>query len=45
MCLGVWSLRGYVKDKDINSVTSLEEVVGEERMEELSANWDIIQVD
>ena len=45
MCLGVWSLRGYVKDKDINSVTSLEEVVGEERMEELSADWDIIQVD
>ena len=42
MCLGVWSLRGYVQNKDINSVTALEEVVGEERMEELSADWDII---
>jgi hypothetical protein len=44
MCLGVWSLWGYVRDKDINSVTALEEIVGEERMEELSADWDIINM-
>jgi hypothetical protein len=44
MCLGVWSLQGYVRDKDINEVTKLEELVGEERMEELSADWDSIDV-
>jgi len=42
MCLGVWSLRGYVRDKDINGITALEEIVGEERMDELSADWDAI---
>ena len=42
MCLGVWSKLGYVRDKDINEVTALEEIVGEERMEELSKDWDAI---
>ena len=44
MCLGGWSLQGYVRDKDINEVTMLEELVGEERMDELSADWDTINV-
>jgi hypothetical protein len=44
MCLGVWSLQGYVRDSDINEVTALEELVGEERMSELSADWDIIDI-
>ena len=44
MCLGVWSLLGYVRDKDINEVTALEEIVGEERMEELSNYWDAIDM-
>lgn len=42
MCLGVWSLLGYVRDEDIQAVTALEEIVGEERMEELSKDWDAI---
>lgn len=44
MCLGVWSLKGYVRDSDINTVTALEELVGEERMDELSSDWDVIDI-
>ena len=46
MCLGVWSKLGYVRDKDIHKITVLEEVttVGEEKMEELSKDWDAIDV-
>jgi hypothetical protein len=40
----VWSLQGYVRDNDINTVTALEELVGEERMDELSADWDVINI-
>ena len=42
MCVGVWSLLGYVHDNDIKKVTALEELIGEERMDELSADWDAI---
>lgn len=35
---GNWSLLGYVKDKDITTVTVLPEVVGDEG--ELEAGWD-----
>ena len=44
MCLGVWSVQGYVRDNDINEVMALEELVGEERMDELSADWDVIDI-
>ena len=44
MCLGVWSIQGYVRDNDINEVMALEELVGEERMDELSADWDVIDI-
>jgi hypothetical protein len=44
MCLGVWSLQGYVQDNDINAVTALEKLVGEERMDELLADWDVINI-
>jgi hypothetical protein len=44
MCLGVWSLQGYVRDNDIKAVTALEELVGEERMDELSGDWDVIDI-
>jgi len=44
MCLGVWSLLGYVQDNDIKEVTALEELIGEERMDTLSADWDTIDV-
>jgi hypothetical protein len=30
ICLGTWSLLGYVKDKDIFVVTVLPEVAGDE---------------
>jgi hypothetical protein len=40
----VWSLQGYVQDNDINAVIALEELVGEERMDELSADWDDINI-
>jgi hypothetical protein len=42
MCLGVWSSLGYVRDNDIKEVTALEELVGEETMSELLADWDAI---
>ena len=40
MCLGNWSLLGFVKDKDILAVTALAEVHEEE--EELPEGWDAI---
>lgn len=39
LCLGNWSLLGYIKDKDITAVTVLPEVLGDED-EELEAGWD-----
>jgi len=42
ICLGSWSLLGYVKDKDIMAVTVIPEVVGEE--EELAEGWDSISI-
>ena len=44
MCLGVWSKLGYVQNKDIHKIMALEEVVGEEWMEELLKDWDAIDV-
>jgi hypothetical protein len=41
LCLGNWSLLGYVKDKDITAVTVLPELVAEE--EELEQGWDAIE--
>ena len=43
MCLGEWSLMGYVKDGDIRATTKLPEVDGEE--EELEKDWDVICLD
>jgi hypothetical protein len=40
MCIGAWSLLGFVKDKDIRAVTMLPEIEGEEV--EPGANWDAI---
>ena len=40
MCLGNWSLLGFVKDKDIYAVVALAEVKGDE--EELPEGWDAI---
>lgn len=38
LCLGVWSLKGYVKDEDVRAAAILPEVDGEE--EELPMDWD-----
>jgi hypothetical protein len=38
LCLGVWSLMGYVKDEDVRAAAVLPEVDGEE--EELPMDWD-----
>ena len=40
LCLGVWSLMGYVKDDDVMAAAVLPEVNGKE--EELAKNWDSI---
>jgi hypothetical protein len=40
MCLGVWSLMGYVKDTDMKPTAILPEVIGDE--EELKDGWDDI---
>jgi hypothetical protein len=40
MCLGNWSMLGFVKDNDIYAVTALAEVEGDE--EELPEDWDAI---
>ncbi|KDR70620.1 hypothetical protein GALMADRAFT_76041, partial [Galerina marginata CBS 339.88] len=40
LCLGVWSLLGYVKDSDVKAAAVLPEVDGDEQ--ELPDNWDAI---
>ena len=40
LCVGVWSVMGYVKDYDVKTAVVLPEVDGEE--EELAQNWDSI---
>jgi len=37
-------LQGCVQDNDIKEVTALEELVKEEMMDKLSANWDVIDI-
>jgi hypothetical protein len=43
MCVGAWSLLGYVKDGDVRAATKLPEVDGEE--EELQKDWDVISLE
>jgi hypothetical protein len=43
MCVGAWSLMGYVKNNDVRAVAMLPEVEGDE--EELDNAWDIIVID
>lgn len=40
LCVGVWSLLGYVWDDDVKAAAVLPEVKGEE--EDLAADWDSI---
>jgi hypothetical protein len=40
MCLGVWSLLGYVRDSDVKAVVVLPELQADEKEEELELGWD-----
>lgn len=42
MCLGAWSLMGYVKDSDIKAVTVLPDLQDGEEEEPLADDWDSI---
>ena len=42
LCLGVWSLLGYVKDSDVKAVVILPELCADEEEEELKSDWDKI---
>jgi hypothetical protein len=44
MCLGAWSLMGYVKDSDVNEVTVLPDLKEGEEEEPLDDNWDSIDL-
>ncbi|KDR67829.1 hypothetical protein GALMADRAFT_146839 [Galerina marginata CBS 339.88] len=44
MCLGGWSLMGYVRDSDVKAVTILAEVPANTAEEELEVDWDAIVV-
>ena len=40
MCLGVWSLLGYVRDYDVKTVVVLPEFQAGDEEEELKLGWD-----
>lgn len=42
LCVGDWSLKGYVKSCDVKAAAVLPEVEGEE--EELKEEWDVIEM-
>ena len=42
MCLGVWSLLGFVKDSDVKAVVILPELHADEDEGELEIDWDKI---
>ena len=42
MCLGIWSLLGYVKDSDVKAVVILPELRADEDEDELGIDWDRI---
>ena len=42
MCLGAWSLLGYVKDIDVKAVTVLPDLKDDEEEEPLADDWDLI---
>lgn len=44
MCIGAWSLHGFVKDSDIKAVTVLPELAPNVSEDELSFNWDAILI-
>jgi hypothetical protein len=42
MCLGAWSVLGFVKDSDVKSVTSLPDLKDGEEEAQLEEDWDVV---
>ena len=42
MCLGAWSLLGYVRESDVKAVTVLADLGEEEEEDFLAEDWDLI---
>ena len=42
MCLGAWSLLGYVKDSDIKTIITLPELPASAKEDVLAAGWDMV---
>ena len=42
MCLGVWSLLGFVTDADVKAIVTLPELHADEDENELDYHWDRI---
>lgn len=42
MCVGGWSLLGYVQDSDVKAVAMLAEVPANTAEEDLAVDWDVI---
>ena len=42
MCLGAWSLLGYVRESDVKAVTVLTDLGEEEEEDFLPDDWDLI---
>jgi hypothetical protein len=42
LCLGVWSLLGYVKDGDVKAAVVVPELIGDNPEEELAYDWDVL---
>jgi hypothetical protein len=42
MCLGAWSLRGYVKDSDIKAIVTLPELPVDAKEDDLAVGWDMV---
>jgi len=42
MCIGIWSLLGYVKDSNIMAAVALPEVPAYMKEDELATRWDSI---
>jgi hypothetical protein len=40
MCLGVWSILGYIRDSDVKAVIVLPELRADEEEGELEVGWD-----
>jgi hypothetical protein len=40
MCLGVWSILGYVKNSDVKAVVVLPELWADDEEGELEVGWD-----